>query len=334
NDLGEAFSHLAKQYGGIVRFHGLLNKPYLLITDPKLVQMILSRPYDFPKFRINTAIFKELIGEGITLAEGNSHKRQRKMMSPSFSFANVKEMIPTFVQAGHNLKAIWMKEIGNKREERITITAIISKITLDVIGLHRLNPLYMDLSNLLPFIRKFPTRDNNKYYDSIKTINNISEKLLADQKNCPVQGTDLLSLLVKSNDQLPVAEQLTHYELVSQVKTFILAGHETTSVALSWTLYFLAANPDIQYRLRKEILAILPDRDCHPTFDQIEQLKFLECVFKEVLRIIPPEFKSILAVIIRNLEFKLVEGFTFEKKYGGTIKPNPGIDLLVSSVDC
>ncbi|CAG8699538.1 30028_t:CDS:2, partial [Racocetra persica] len=404
-DHGKVFFHLAKQYGGIVRYHALLNKPYLLITDPKLVQMILmSRSYDFPRFNMNITLVKELIGEGIILSEGNSHKRQRKMMSPSFSFANVKEMTPTFVQAGHNLKAIWMKEIGNKREEKITITAIISKITLDVIGL---------VGNLLPFIRKFPTSDNNKYYDSIKTINNISEKLIAYQKNCPVQGTDLLSLLVKANGQLPVEEQLTHYELVSQVMTLLIAGHETTSVTLSWALYFLAANPDIQDRLRKEILDILPDRDYHPTFDQIEQLKFLECVFKEVLRIVPPvptlirtnakdetlngyfipkntplsipiyaihrdpsiwgddaehfnpsrwlnpeiksnitnsnfipfntgprsclgmrmadlEFKSILAVIIRNLEFKLVEGFTFGRKFVGILKPTPGIDLLVS----
>ena len=44
-------------------------------------------------------------------------------------------MVPTFFQAGHKLKDFWMKEIGNKKEERITITAIIQKITLDVIGL-------------------------------------------------------------------------------------------------------------------------------------------------------------------------------------------------------
>ncbi|CAG8497672.1 12148_t:CDS:2 [Cetraspora pellucida] len=441
-DQGKAFSYLAKQYGGIVRYHIILNKPYLLITDPKLVQMILmSRSYDFLRFDSNKAVVKELIGEGIILAEGNNHKRQRKMMSPSFAFANVKEMTPTFVQAGHSLKDVWMKKVGNKKEERITITDVISKVTLDVIGHVGFNynfnsttteselykaynfvtyrnrtPLYMAITDLLPFIRKFPTSDNNKYYDYLKTIYNVSEKLLAEQKNNPVRGTDLMSLLANANDSLPVDEQLTHKELVSQVMTLLLAGHETTSVTLSWALYFLAANPDIQDRLRKEILDIFPDRDYHPTFDQIEHLKFLECVFKEVLRISPPvtsllrtnvkdeifngyfipkntplaisiyaihhdpsiwgddaehfnpsrwlnpeiksnitnsnfipfntgprsclgmrmaysEFKSILAVIIRNFEFKLVEGFTFERKFVGIIKPIPGIDLLVSKVN-
>ncbi|CAG8831278.1 386_t:CDS:2, partial [Cetraspora pellucida] len=160
-----------------------------------------------------------------------SHKRQRKAMSPIFSFAIIKEMTPTFVQAGHNLNAIWMKEIGNKRDERITISNTISEITMDIIGLVG---------------KKLPTHDNNRFYDAVNTINNISEKLLADQKNSSVQGTDLLSLLVKANYQLPVNEQLTHRELVSSVMTFLMAGHDTSTVVLTWALYLLAKNPDIQ----------------------------------------------------------------------------------------
>ncbi|CAG8775193.1 7157_t:CDS:2 [Cetraspora pellucida] len=441
-DHAEVFSHLAKQYGGIVRFNALLNKSNLLITDPKLVQMMMvSRAYDFPRYHASKTLVKDFIGDGIILAEGDSHKRQRKMMSPSFAFANVKEMVPTFVQAGHNLKDIWIKEIGNNKEKRITITSIISKITLDVIGdvgfNHKFNsttteselakaykclnnrnltPLYMALISLFPFIRKLPIYDHNEYLDSLKIITNVSEKLITDKKTSSVRGTDLLSLLTNANDNLPVDEQLTHYELVSQVMTLLIAGHETTSTTLSWALYFLAKNPDIQDHLRKEILDIFPDRDYHPTFDQIEQLKYSECILKEILRIVPPvpllirtnvkdemfngyfipketpltipvyaiqhdpsiwgddaehfnpfrwlnpeikskiancnfmpfgagprsclgmkmahlEFKAILAVIIRNFEFKLVEGFTFKRTFIGLMKPSPGIDLMVSKID-
>ncbi|CAG8789556.1 5731_t:CDS:2, partial [Cetraspora pellucida] len=72
------------------------------------------------------------------------------------------------------------------------------------------------------------------------------------------------------------------------IMTFLLAGHDTSAVVLTWALYLLAKNPDIQDRLRKETLDIIPDRDYNPTFDQIEQLKFLDCTVKEVLRFIPP----------------------------------------------
>ncbi|CAG8554126.1 3316_t:CDS:2 [Cetraspora pellucida] len=408
-DQGEALAYLSQKYGGMVKYHGLWNEPNIVISDPQLVQQVMvTRSYEYPKLFLNKKFAKEFFGgEGILLAEGDSHKRQRKMMNPSFAFANV------------------------KKEERITITALIPKITLDVIGLVGFNyefnstssgselayayktiigrdpsPLYMAIVNHFPVIRQLPTDYNRQYYDSIKIISNISERLVADQKNSLVQETNLLSLLIKANNNLPVDEQLTHQELISQVMTLLIAGHETTSGTLSFALYFLAKNPDVQDSLRKEVLDVLTDRNHYPTLDEIERLKYLECVFKETLRIIPPdeimngyfipkktplwipiyaihhdplvwgedaeyfnpsrwlnpeikskvtnntflpfgagpknclgmkmahlEFKSILAVLIRNFEFKLVEGFTFKKKLTGLSKPIPGLDLWVSKLD-
>ncbi|RIB21093.1 cytochrome P450 [Gigaspora rosea] len=420
-EIGEALSYLAKQYGGIVRYHGLFNKPYLLISDPKIVQQVLvNRPYDHPKYFTNREIAKEFVGEGIILAQGDTHKRQRKMMNPSFAFSNVKEMVPIFVQAGHELKDFWIKQIGDKKEERITITAIIPKITLDVIGLVGFNYKFNSTTSETELAQAYKTlvnRDPSPLYTALEeNLSNISEKLVAEQKNATIRGNDLLSLLVKANEQSPVDEQLTHEELISQVMTLLIAGHETTSTSLSWILYLLAKNPDIQDRLRKEVLEVFTDRNHFPTFEEIEQLKYLECVFKETLRIIPPapamlrynikdeimngyvvpkntplmiaiyaihhdpsiwgddaedfnpsrwldpkikskvtnnnfipfgagptsclglkmahlELRSILAVVIRNLEFRLVEGYTFKKKFIGLSKPIPGIDLWVSKVD-
>ncbi|CAG8695500.1 34193_t:CDS:2 [Gigaspora margarita] len=411
NGLGYALAHLAKQYGGIVRFHGLFNKPYILIADSKLAQKILvNHPYDYLRSFVNENVARETFGEGILLANGDTHKRQRKMMNPSFAFVNIKEMVPTFVQAGHKLKDIWMEQIGNKKEERITITALIPNITLDIIGLVGFNyefnsttsdselaqayhslidrspsPLVDAFLAHIPFIMKIPNEMTNRFFDSIKIINKISEKLVIEQKNAPIQGKDLLSLLVKSNEKLPADEQLTHNELVSQVMTLLIAGHETTSTALSWALHYLAKHPDAQDRLRKELVGVFIDRDHVPTFDEIDHLKYLDCVLKETLRVSSPvhhdpliwgddvdyfnpsrwldseiksktsnlnffpfgagpttclgmkmaqlEFKSILSIIIRNFEFKLVEGFTFESKALVVIRPDPGIDLLVSKVD-
>ncbi|CAG8796661.1 10280_t:CDS:2, partial [Racocetra persica] len=213
---------------------------------------------------------------------GDSHKRQRKMMNPLYTFANIKEMVPIFVQAGHKLKDIWMVQIGNKKEERITITALIPKTTLDVIGLVGFNYEFNS------------TTSESKLAQAYNSIVSCSPSplyialLVAEQKNSPVHGKDLLSLLVKANEKLPANEQLTHNELVNQVMTLLVAGHETTSVALSWALYFLAKHLDIQDRLRKEVLDIFTDRNYFPAFDDIEHVKFLDCVFKETLRVVPP----------------------------------------------
>ncbi|CAG8758131.1 2430_t:CDS:2, partial [Racocetra fulgida] len=305
------------------------------------------------------------------------------------------------------------------KEERIIITELIPKITLDVIGnvgseLARAyesrvgqgySPLYTTLVKLFPFIRRLPTPFNKKYFNSVKIVNNISEKIVADQKNSPIIGKNLLSLVIKANDNLPVNEQLTHKELFSH----------TISNAITRAIYFLAKYPDTQDRLRKEVSDILTDRNYFPTVDEIEHLKYLECVFKETIRLIAPvpiirrytskdeimngyfvpkdtplwipiyaihhdpliwgddvevfnpsrwldpeinskitrynsipfgagprfclgsklaylEFKSIISVIIRNFEFRSVEGYTYETKIGDALsKPTSGIDLWVSN---
>ncbi|CAG8661864.1 17084_t:CDS:2, partial [Cetraspora pellucida] len=132
----KAFSHLVEQYGGIVRYHSLFNKPYILVSDQKLVQQILStHTYEYPRDVFNKPPIKDVLGEGLLFAEGNVHKRQRRMMSPSFAHVNIKEMLPTIIQAGYKLRDLWMKQIGNKKEERITITDSIQNTTLDIIGL-------------------------------------------------------------------------------------------------------------------------------------------------------------------------------------------------------
>ncbi|CAG8755240.1 14324_t:CDS:10, partial [Gigaspora margarita] len=229
----EAHSNLIKKYGGIVRYHVLFNQPHLLISDPKHAQQVMStRAYEFPRLFLNETTVKEIAGESILLTMGEFHKykRQRKMMNPSFAFANVKEMVPTFVQAGHKLKDIWMIQIG--------------------------------------FNYKFnSTTSQSELAQAYNIINKISQGIVTEQKNTPVIGKDLLSLLIKENGRMPIDEQLTNNELVSQVMTFLIAGHDTTSTSLSWTLYFLSKNPDCQDRLRK-ILDVFSD----------------QCVFKETLR--------------------------------------------------
>ncbi|RIB05119.1 cytochrome P450 [Gigaspora rosea] len=290
----------------------MLNEPHLIITDPQLVQKILTS-YDFQGVANLRAIAFDLFGSGIVCAQGNNHKRQRKLMNPLFTFANVKEMIPTFIKGGHQLKDHWIKLIGDKKEERITITSLISQVTLDIIGLVGFNyefnslkvkselakayeimssynrfPLFSVLIDFFPFVRKLPFDYNIRYNNALKVVSKISENLVIEHQKNSIKGKDLLSLLVEVNEVTPNNEKLTHDELVSQIKTLLLAGHETTSIALSWALYFLAKNHNYQDQLRDEIIKAFPDQNHQPTLDEIDQLKYLECIFKETLRIIPP----------------------------------------------
>jgi cytochrome P450 len=71
--------------------------------------------------------------------------------------------------------------------------------------------------------------------------------------------------------------------------TFLMAGHETTSVTICWALHLLAQNQHDQDLLREELVKAFPDKsNFNPTFDEINSLEYLNCVIKETLRLNSP----------------------------------------------
>ncbi|KAJ2959562.1 hypothetical protein NQZ79_g5028 [Umbelopsis isabellina] len=102
---------------------------------------------------------------------------------------------------------------------------------------------------------------------------------------------DLLTMLIEANlndDDEKV--YMTDSELISNLSIFYAAGHETTANAVSSMLYYLATHPDIQTKLRDEVISIMGDvpEDVIPTDEQLRKMTFLECCIKETMRINPP----------------------------------------------
>ncbi|TFY51240.1 hypothetical protein EVG20_g11093 [Dentipellis fragilis] len=102
-----------------------------------------------------------------------------------------------------------------------------------------------------------------------------------------VQGRDLLSLLIRANmgTDLPESYRMEDRDVLSQVPTFLVAGHETTSTGTTWALYALASNPRVQAKLRDEVLSHPSD---NPTMDEVNSLPYLDAVVRESLRLHPP----------------------------------------------
>lgn len=83
----------------------------------------------------------------------------------------------------------------------------------------------------------------------------------------------------------------TDQELVDQLMTFLVAGHETNASAMTWTMYLLSKYPKIQAKLREEILSAIPDETCQTgsvTSNVIDNMRYLQAVCNEALRLYPP----------------------------------------------
>ncbi|KAI0633800.1 cytochrome P450 [Trametes polyzona] len=159
------------------------------------------------------------------------------------------------------------------------------------------------LAAWIPLLKLIPDENNKKVTEASGVIRRIGAKLVMDKKAATIQaakekhidgperkdlvGRDLLTLLIKANmaTDIPEDQKLSDQDVLGQIPTFLLAGHETTSTATTWALYALTKKPSIQQKLREELLAVETDT---PTMEQLSALPFLDAVVRETLRLHAP----------------------------------------------
>ncbi|KAJ8585426.1 cytochrome P450 [Rhizopogon salebrosus TDB-379] len=125
------------QYGNVVRFKDLFGEDQLMISDPAALQYIFMKSgYKFTKQRDRTILVKLIFGRGIAWADGDDHKRQRRVMQPGFGAPESKAFLPLFKGCAESMCNKWMDIINNSKEQsaEFNIAAWLSRATLDAIG--------------------------------------------------------------------------------------------------------------------------------------------------------------------------------------------------------
>jgi cytochrome P450 len=183
---------------------------------------------------------------------------------------------------------------------------------------------FFALQLFFPLFRLIPTRRSRVLDRAFKEIQHTGSQLIQDRKSAviaecdangsgtvgrqDVGGHDLLSLLIKSNiaADIPESMRMSDSEILSQVPTFLLAGHETSSTAVSWTLFALACHPAVQAKLRAELRTCPTDS---PTMEQLNALPYLEGVVRESLRLYAP-VSGTVRISMHDAEIPLQKPFT------------------------
>lgn len=289
----------------------------MLLTNPKaLGEVLVQRNYDFIKpERIRNSLGR-LLGVGILIAEGDEHKRQRKLLMPAFSFRHIKDLYPIFWSKAQEMTGDIAKAIQSNPEASsvVEIRDWASRATLDIIGVagmgrdfdslnnpeNELNQTYKSIfasSRGAQIVQLFlsmlphwvavalPLKRNDEIGQAIHTIKSVARDLIADKRAKLLKGE------TKSQDILSVAMEsggFTDEDLVNQLMTFLAAGHETTASALAWAVYCLCKHPDVQSKLRAELRSQLPSLDGDITSTDIDRLPYLNAVLNETMRIFPP----------------------------------------------
>jgi cytochrome P450 len=126
---------------------------------------------------------------------------------------------------------------------------------------------------------------NRRLWRALRELDTVVYRIIADRRQTRRDEPDLLSMFLSARDE-DTGESMNDRQLRDEVMTMLLAGHETTSLALSWTYYLLSQHPDIERSIADEVDRVIGDG--RPAFSHVEHLSCTRRVVEESLRLYPP----------------------------------------------
>ena len=163
------------------------------------------------------------------------------------------------------------------------------------------------VQTLVAIPHSIPTKENREFKKHMATVNDIVNRIIAEHKKSSNQGTDILSRLLQASDP-ETGDRLTDDELRDEIRTFFLAGHETTATSLTWAHYALATHKEIRSKMIEEIQSII-GTDSDPTYDDLSKMEYLDQIINETLRMYPPIY-----IFTRTpLKTDVIDGYTIPK---------------------
>lgn len=287
-----------QQHGDFVPFRAALF-PLIFICDPELIhEVLVTQAAHFSK-DVALKNNREFFGNGLLSSEGEEWKRQRRLASPSFSPKRLESYSQVMTEKTLARIAQWKEgEVFDIQREMMRLTLSIALKTLFDAELDIENAeleralseaqemLSERLDNMLllmlPEWVPFPT--NVKLHQNIAIVDKVIYKLISERKGSADGRIDLLSTLISVRDD--DGSGLTEKQIRDEVFTLFFAGHETTALTMTWTLYFLSQHPEVEQQLLSEISEVLKGK--RPTAMDCFSLPYTEKVLKESMRLRPP----------------------------------------------
>ena len=288
----------------IVTYGKKKNRPLVAwITDPALLEtVLLKEAHRFPKTRLDKRVLKPVVGEGLLTADGDHWRWQRKLASPLFRHSEIIGFVPSMVAATLEQVSRW-RLAGNEQTSDIladmteTTFAVIARTVLAGIneaegdeikraGHAYLEPITWEVAAallLLPEALWHPGRRQMR--QAAIDVRATVQRLLDHRRASGTDGNDLVARMLNAVNPNTGAP-MTDAELVDNLATFLLAGHDTTAKALTWTLYLLARASEWQERVRAEINDVTGGAAIAP--EHIARLEVTQRVLKESMRLYPP----------------------------------------------
>ncbi|MEW6157600.1 MAG: cytochrome P450 [Verrucomicrobiota bacterium] len=288
-----------------VRGHGdvvplrFLNRPVLLVNTPEAIESVLvTQSRSFRKtLGYRTPFMRRLFGQGLLTSEGELWTRQRRLAQPAFHRDRIASYARVVVEFAERLRRQWRD--GESRNvhadtmrlttEVVTMSLFHSPVPPEIDRLTEASAVVMN-----QFTRQWnawrillawlPNRGRRDFDEVMNRLDAFIYRLIAERRASGRDEGDLLSMLLAARDELGTG--MNDRQLRDELTTLMVAGLDTTALALSWSLFLLAKNPEVDRKLELELETMLAGR--LPRFEDLPKLRFTEMVVKEAMRLYPP----------------------------------------------
>jgi len=250
-----------------------------------------------------------LLGKGLMTSEGELWTRQRYMIQPFFHRRVITGFAELVAQANDRFIERW--EALAHKGELINITEEMSELTLEIvlrsiIGTD-LDRLTQQLGgNPFAVVTREPARDL-QFVVKFRSLTKLLTELFARRRAEAGEHYDYVAMLMSARDKA-TGQPMSEIELINEVMTLIVAGHETTASALNWTWYLLSQHREIEAQLHAEIEAA--PEIAAPSLQQMEALAYTQQVINEALRLYPPGW----VLSRRTIEADVLGGYAVPAK--------------------
>ena len=296
----ESLQRLQGLYGDIYRLT-IFKTNIVVVSSREFVDFVCDESKFDKKIAAGLSELRNAGGDGLFTAHTSelNWKLAHKVLMPAFGPQAIREMFPAMMDIASQLILRWERFPG----EEIDVCDSFTRLTLDTIALcsfnYRFNSFYQNkmhrfidaMINVLiesgRRAQRFSLQNTlmltttRWYNNEIAYLHQLCDDIIKARRTNPNEVKDLLNRMINGKDP-DTGCQLSDENIRYQMLTFLVAGHETTSGLLSFTLYYLLKNPQTLQKAQAEV-----DGYSEITIDVLSKLKYLDAVFKETLRLQP-----------------------------------------------
>src|SRR6516165_3720665 len=303
-------TRLAKELGPIF-WLDMMGAPLVVVSGHDLVDELSDEKRFDKAVRGPLRRVRAVAGDGLFTADTTepNWSKAHNILLPPFGNRAMQSYHPSMVDIAEQLVKKWERL---NADDEIDVVHDMTALTLDTIGLcgfdYRFNSFYrrdyhpfveslvrsletIMMTRGLPFEQLWMQKRRKTLLGDVAFMNKMVDEIIAERRKA-AEGSDdkkdMLAAMMTGVDRTS-GEQLDDVNIRYQINTFLIAGHETTSGLLSYTIYALLKHPDILKKAYDEVDRVLgPDVNAKPTYQQVTQLTYITQILKEALRLWPP----------------------------------------------